>query len=219
MRRLNRASVPCPACLAVFVPGSHYEQLRGHEKQEIRDALLGMQGHRCAYCERRTGEERDQGHIEHFRKQADQPALQLTWSNMFWSCLDERSCGKHKDKCDRPLGTGPQASFDNDALLNPCDDDPDGFLEFLVDGTVRPREGLSTQDLHRAQESLRVFQLDANAFLRQSRKDAVSPYVTAVDTLLRHGVEAVKGFVASVQPQIDAAPFSAAIKHYLRGLL
>lgn len=218
MRKLDRASVTCPTCLGDFVPGSTYSQLRGHEKQEIRGALLSMQGHRCAYCERRTGEERDEGHIEHFRKQADQPALQLAWPNMFWSCLDEKSCGKHKDKCDRPAGTGPQASFNVDELLNPCDDDPDDFLEFLADGTVRPRDGLSVHDLQRAQESLRVFQLDANSFLRQSRKDAVSPYMSAVDALLKHGVDAVKGYVASVQSQIDSAPFSAAIKHYLRGL-
>jgi len=219
MRKLDRASVACPTCLGTYVPGSHYGQLRGSETLEIRTALLTMQSHRCAYCERRTGEERDQGHIEHFRKQANRPELQLTWSNLFWSCLDERSCGKHKDKCDRPAGSGPQASFNPDDLLNPCDDDPDAFLEFLVDGTVRPRHGLSTQDAHRASDSLRVFQLDANTFLRQSRKDAVSPYVTAVDAMLQHGVAAVKAFVASVQPQIEAAPFSTAIKHYLRGLL
>lgn len=217
MHKLDRSSVACPTCLVTYVPGSHYGQLQKDEKEEIRTALFTMQRSRCAYCERRAGNEL-YGHIEHFRKRADQPELQLTWSNMFWSCLDEHSCGKYKDKCDRPLGSGPRARFDANDLLNPCDEDPDVFLEFLVDGTVRPREGLSTGDAKRANETLRVFQLDANAFLRQSRKDAVSPYMTAVDTLLDFGVEAVKKYVASVQTDIDAAPFSAVIKQYLRGL-
>jgi uncharacterized protein (TIGR02646 family) len=218
MRRLDRMSVTDPPCLRSPVPESRYGQLKGHEKQEIRDALLQMQGHRCAYCERRTGFERDEGHIEHFCKQVDCPELQLTWSNMLWSCIDERSCGKHKDKCDRPVGSGPQASFSSDDLLNPCNEDPDEFLDFLADGTVRPRAGLTASDTRRAQESLRVFQLDASAFLRQSRKDAVSPYMTAIDVMLKHGDKAVKDFVASARPVIEAGPFSAAIRHYLRGL-
>ncbi len=219
MRKLDRRAVACPNCITTPDPKWPYEKLAGAEKREIRDKLLEMQGQRCAYCERRTGTERDEGHIEHFRKQANEPALSTTWSNMFWSCLDERCCGKHKDKCDRPEGSGSQAAFDPADLLDPCTDDPDEYIEFFSDGAVRPREGLSEQCVRRATETLRVFQLSDHAYLRVARRDAVEPYIAAVDSLLQHGEPAVKGYLLRVQDQIEAAPFSAAIKHCLRGLL
>ena len=69
MHALNRNTVPIPACLAVPPAERGYANLHGAEKQEIRARLLDLQKHRCAYCERRTGQERDDGHIEHFRSQ------------------------------------------------------------------------------------------------------------------------------------------------------
>src|SRR5437870_1903328 len=100
MHALNRDTVPIPACLAAPPAGRSYADLHGHEKEEIRAHLLDIQKHRCAYCERRTGHERDDGHIEHFRKQVGHIHLVLAWTTMFWSCNDEKTCGKHKDKCD-----------------------------------------------------------------------------------------------------------------------
>lgn len=219
MRKLDRQAVGCPPCIANPDPTWPYERFGGREKQEIRDILLQLQGQRCAYCERRTGTEKDEGHIEHFRKQADNPALTTTWSNMYWSCTDERCCGKHKDKCDRPVGSGPQATFDPTDLLDPCEDHPDEYIEFFPDGAVRPREGLSNDELRRAEETLRVFQLADHAYLRVAREDAVKPFAAAVDAMLPHGPQLVKEFVDSARDQIEDAPFSTAIKHYLRGLL
>jgi uncharacterized protein (TIGR02646 family) len=69
VRHLDRKSIPVPACLAEQVEGRTYSRLSGAEKAEIRTALLNLQGNRCAYCERRTGDAHDEGHIEHFRKQ------------------------------------------------------------------------------------------------------------------------------------------------------
>jgi len=219
MRKLNRQAVACPDCIATPDQEWSYENLTGAEKQEIRDKLLELQGQRCAYCERRTGTERDEGHIEHFLKQANEPALSTTWSNMFWSCVDEKCCGKHKDKCDRPAASGRQATFDPQDLLDPCADNPDEYLEFFADGAVRPCEGLSEQDLRRATETIRVFQLADYAYLRVARRDAVEPYITAVDSMLQHGEHIVAQYLANTKDQIEAAPFSTAIKHYLRGLL
>lgn len=219
MRKLDRHGVACPNCIAVPDPEWPYERLTGPERQEIRERLLEMQGQRCAYCERRTGTGRDEGHIEHFRKQVDNHALTTTWSNMFWSCVDEKCCGKHKDKCNRPAGDSPQAVFDPTDLLDPCVDDPDDFIEFFPDGAVRPRAGLSSDGLRRATETIRVFQLQEHAFLRVAREDAVRPYITAVDSMLQHGAHVVRAYLESVRNEIEHAPFSTAIKHYLRGLL
>ena len=156
MHALDRNAVSIPPCLAAPA-GRSYDDLHGDEKEEIRTRLLDLQKHRCPYCERRTGEERDDGHIEHFRNQAGCPELSLAWPNIFWSCNDEKTCGKHKDKCNRM--SGPRVVFDPNDLIDPCGDDPNDFLLFVVDGTVRPREGLGAVNQRRAQETLRVFQL------------------------------------------------------------
>ncbi len=219
MHTLDRNSVACPPCLQQVTPGWGYDKLGASEKAEIRTALLTMQVHRCAYCERRTGEEKDEGHIEHFLKQANRPDLEMTWTNMYWSCQDERTCRKHKDKCDRPVGNGAQAAFDPAHLIDPCNVDPDDYLEFVPDGTVRPRAGVSAGHEVVAKESIRVFQLADSAYLRRSREDAVRPYVHATDAMLPHGAELLRQYLDSVRNTIHTAPFATAIRHYLKGLM
>lgn len=216
MRKLDRCAVGTPACIAAPPTGLRYGQLKMHEKQQIRSALLQMQGQRCAYCERRTGTERDEGHIEHFRDQAGHEHLDIIWSNMFWSCLDEKSCGKHKDKCDRP--DGPQKTFDPAVVLDPCLDDPSDYIYFVDDGNVRHREGLNGQPLARAQETLRVFALDNHAFLRTSRADAVQQYRRTVEYLLDVSPDLIAGYVEQCLAEIDGAPFETAIRHYLESV-
>ena len=178
-----------------------------------------MQKGRCAYCERRTGQGADDGHIEHFRNQAHHPHLALDWRNMFWSCVDQNSCGKHKDDCNIVGGTGRKRSFNIDDILDPTADDPDEFFLFVYDGSVAPRSDVNGVELRRAEETLRVFNLRDSAFLRTSREDAVRPYKDAVDSLLPAGPEVVKRYLQVQLPIIESRPFSTAIKHYLGGLL
>lgn len=211
MRKINRDAVATPLCLASG-SGRSYADLRGAEKNEIRVALLTVQGHRCAYCERRTGSGSDDGHIEHFRKQADHPDLDMTWTNMFWSCNDEKTCGKSKDKCERV--SGPKARFNCDDLMNPDLHDPDEFFLFVTDGSVQMRPGLSEDKQLQAQETLRVFQLAESAYLRKAREDAVKPYVNIVASLLLMGPAVVRQYVQAQKSTVDAAPFSVAIRQF-----
>jgi uncharacterized protein (TIGR02646 family) len=219
MRRLNRQSVDVPSCLVNPPEDRTYGNLRREQKAEIRQKLLHMQGNRCAYCERRTGKDAHDGHVEHFRSQATHPHRELEWCNLFWSCTDQHSCGKHKDDCNLVGGTGRKRAFTIDDILDPSIDDPDEYLLFVHDGTVRPRGDLSPNEARRAEETLRVFNLDQSSFLQDSRADAVRPYITSVDALLSLGVEIVRKYVQSQLPIIDEQPFSTAIKHYLGGLI
>jgi uncharacterized protein (TIGR02646 family) len=217
MHRLDRSAVPVPACLVAPPEGGRYNTLHGSEREEIRARLLELQCHRCAYCERRTGDDRDDGHIEHFRNQSGHAGLELAWTNMFWSCNDEKTCGKHKDKCDRP--SGPRARFVPDDIIDPSIDDPDDFFLFVVDGTVRHFDGLDAISERRALETLRVFQLANSAYLRRSREDAVKPYLRAIVALLSAGQEVVVRYVQGEIANIDSAPFATAIRQYLEGFL
>lgn len=215
MHRLNRGTVVMPACLTPTVPRRRFASLRGPEKAEVRDALLALQKQCCAYCERRTGAASDDGHIEHFRNQAGHEHLETDWDNLFWSCNDEKTCGKHKDKCDMPHSPGPQRAFQSADIIKPCTDDPEHFMMFVSDGTITPRSGLSATEERRYIETVRVFQLADSPFLRESRKDAVKPYIGALDTLRQAGPELLRNYITSELATLDSAPFATAIRHFL----
>jgi uncharacterized protein (TIGR02646 family) len=214
MHLLNRSTVQTPACLDPTDPPRHFSNLQGPEKSEVRAALLDIQRGCCAYCERRTGLAHDEGHVEHFRNQADHPHLETDWDNLFWSCNDEKTCGKHKDKCDR-CPPSPKRSFNHDDIIKPCTDDPDHFMVFISDGTITSRIGISESDLHRYNETLRVFQLADSPFLCQSREDAVKPFIGALDALRSVGAELFCKYIDGEIARLDSAPYCTAIRHFL----
>ncbi len=216
MHHLDRTSIPTPACLSAPLDGRRYRDLTGAEKEQIRTSLLNLQGNRCAYCERRTGEDRNDGHIEHFRNQADHDDLTTTWENMYWSCKDEKTCGKHKDNCTK--STGRLARFNLNDLIDPGIDDPDRFLFFVDDGSVVPRTGIDAAAQRRAEETLRVFQLADSAYLKQLRIDALRPYKSHVTQLMDLGGDFLVQYLERERTNIEQAPFSTAIRHYFEGI-
>lgn len=214
MRKIDRTAVPVPECLENIPDDWTYSDFRGPQKEQIRQALQTIQGHRCAYCERRTGENSRDGHIEHFRNQAVHQDMTLTWSNMFWSCNDENSCGKYKDGCNKESGI--RSKFDPSHLIDPAVDNPDDYLLFVTDGTVRPIDDLEEDLLKRAVESLRVFNLADSAFLRKAREDAIRPYFSTISWFQEKAPDSLKDYLRSEQSKIDSQPFSAAIRHFFR---
>lgn len=214
MHRIDRDAVPVPACLN---QPRRYTGIHGQEKEEIRRSLLAIQGDRCAYCERRTADGNNDGHIEHFRKQAEHPHLELDWANLFWSCKDENTCGKYKDKCTRQAGE--LKWFNPDDIINPATEDPEALLVFVWDGTVHPRDGLSEADRHRAEETLRVFHLNGSSLLRKLREDAVKPIRRSVETMMTRDPQLVEAYVDSELNAIAEAPFSTAIMSFLKSLV
>jgi uncharacterized protein (TIGR02646 family) len=218
MLRIHRSTVSVPGCLAVHDdPPRRYSDLHGSEKAEIRSALHSLQALRCAYCGRRTGAGPKDGHVEHFRRQADSPGLDRTWTNLFWSCNDEETCGKHKDKCDRPIG--PQATYNPSDLLDPSTEDACAFLIFVADGTVAPREHLTAHEIRRAAETVRVFALGRSAYLAQSRRDAIAPYIDCITLLLESGPDLVPKYVEDTLVRVGGQPFEFAIRQILEGIV
>lgn len=224
MRKLVRGAMP--GVLAVKLrqkkqqPTLCWEDVTEAEKAEIWEALAQMQGACCAYCERRLEGGKKQ-HIEHFLKQAGHGKRVFDWHNLFGSCVDQNSCGKHKDERAK--------NWRGDDLIKPDVDDPDDFLRFYSDGRIRPREGLTPQQQLRAQETLRVFNLDEHDALREMRKRAVSGWLSSLDEvstdwwgLFEQGEcteeEALAGVEEEVQSllsQTASAPFATAIRHTL----
>lgn len=145
MKRLHRG--PAPGILKGLKVGTH--KWGTVPKQQIRDCLEAMQGPLCAYCEGTRGA---QPHIEHLWSRDAYSQRTFDWTNLFFSCSREDSCGRFKDHKAKAFYPGD--------LLDPCSDDPDEFFHFISDGHIDLRAGLTTNQQHRARETLRVFNLN-----------------------------------------------------------
>lgn len=205
MRKLDRACVNPPTCLSSFHHGQHnWQNVSPLHKEEIRASLEQMQGRRCAYCE---GPLDDLGHhIEHFRRRGANPHLTFCWENLYWSCYQDDSCGRFKDH--------NAESFNVDDLVDPCVDDPDWFFRFRSDGTINVRGSLNVQEAHRANETIRVFNLHPQyGRLRNMRKTAASGYLKAVEDIYMLD-DAERSEYIEIEIQATAQePFSTVIRH------
>lgn len=217
MRKLERDS-QAPDCLAKFKHGrDHWASVNPQHKTEIWQKLTIMQRGRCAYCERTLSD--DFRHIEHFRQRDQFPQKTFDWANLFGSCNNEATCGKHKDAqwC---------ATDDHTNLIKPDVDDPADFLLFADNGTISPRPGLVPAEMLRAEETLRIFNLDADGGpLRRMRADRIIGPKQQFDDLISMLLDmpdAANDIVAEMQAEIDNAKdqeFSTAIVCVLKELV
>ena len=206
-------------CRAVAIPGNLTTYKAGPEqwgrnnpspvdRKAIWAELSVMQSNRCAYCEAPIAH--PDRHIEHFRKRSTHPTLTFEWTNLFGSCNRNESCGRYKDR----------QSHDPAHLLKPDQDDPDAFLLFVSDGTVKPRTGLSSADEHRAKETLRVFNLDSDGgALRWQRQMAACGYLQTAEEFAELAAEYPPAeWLPLLERELAAVahlPFVTAIRHAL----
>lgn len=208
MRKLQRGAMP--VCLTTYRHGpNNWSDVSDIEKGELWLALVAMQGFRCAYCECELFDR--SRHIEHFRQRGRNPAGTFEWNNLFGSCNSLESCGKHKDTC---------GLYDPVVLIKPDDENPDDFFVFIKDGTIFPRAGLSAAAQLRAQETLRIFNLDSkNGRLRQMRRAAVLGHWHTVSEIFEFAnmdPENETGWRELLDEEVEKAaclPFSTAIRH------
>ncbi|MEN9866596.1 MAG: hypothetical protein RL748_2186 [Pseudomonadota bacterium] len=184
------------------------------DKAIIWQQLDLMQDGRCAYCERELSVQ-GKRHIDHFHQRRAWAAGTFAWENLFGSCNDEQCCAKHKDN--------HAGKYDWQDLLKPDQDNPDDFLEFSSDGTVRPKEGLDPEKRRRAEVTLRVFNLDAERGpLRRMRQQAIVGWLNSLEELRQMDDgspemgEVIEKELAQWLTQIEERPFSTAIRHALQ---
>ena len=210
MHKLIR--LQAPSCLKRYKHGrDRWSLVTDSDKAEIWQQLHAMQQYRCAYCEAMIDSTPGQGnaHIEHFRQRDRYPQGTYDWSNIFGSCNRKDSCGKHKD----------DQRYQPEHLLKMDQDDPEVFLRFIFDGTVHPREALSSHSRHRAEETIRVFNLN-NGSLRQSRSSHLKGYRQTAEELaeLALQLEPEDWFelLNDELEEVAGLPFETAIRHLLQ---
>lgn len=210
MHQLTRSSEP--SCLGHYTHGQdNWGSLSLDDKEGIRVQLECMQGRRCAYCECSL---RDHGqHIEHFLQKGENPTVTFDWDNLFWSCNRQDSCGKRKDQSTR--------SYRKQDLIKPDVENPEKFFHFISDGTIQIRiEDESSSDYSRAEETLRIFNLDArHGALRSMRSGACAGYKQTGDDMAKlladHSPEECLQYVIEELDATRGQPFATAIKHTL----
>lgn len=208
MHKLQRGQ--SSACLAHYQHGRNsWSDIPPDEKSAIWTELEAMQGQRCAYCEADISN--DHKHIEHFRQRSRYLQGTFDWNNLFGSCNRKDTCGKHKDGC---------GLYNPADLLKPDVDDPEIFFIFVSDGTIAVRHGLNAQDQHRAEETLRIFNLDAqHGPLRSMRQQAVAGYLQTGEALWALASEyPPEDWEPILEGELLATshlPFATAIKHML----
>lgn len=176
------------------------------ERDAIWEKLNAMQGQRCAYCEGQM--DQANRHIEHFQQRGRYPQGTFNWHNLFGSCNRVGTCGDHKDKC----GVYPHQN-----LIKSDIEDPEVFLVFTPNGSIRPRSNLSPDDDHRAKETIRILALDG--VLNQIRRAEVAGYIQTAEAfaeLAQHFPE--DEWLPELQQEIQNTahlPFATAIKHVL----
>jgi len=209
MRKLDRTLAAAPACMTTCDHAAHtWENAPSLDKEQIRISLEQMQGKRCAYCEGGLNELGQ--HIEHFRRKSVYKDLTFSWQNLYWSCDQKDSCGHYKDH--------GAASYNPDELIDPCQDDPDHFFKFRADGTIDIRSGLSSQEQRKAEETLRVFNLNPKyGRLRNMRTGAISGYIKMADDAVKAGFTGsdMRDFFTDELVATAHLPFSTAIRHVL----
>jgi uncharacterized protein (TIGR02646 family) len=180
-------------------------EFKAYKNKEVKDALECLFHGKCAYCEKRyAGTQpmdvehwRPKGMALREEREAMKPGyywLAAEWENLLPSCIDCNRSRKQRippDDEEILLGKENQFPLDDEEhrclnhrmslegevplLLNPCQDDPERFLEFTLDGFVRPRSRLvpdgapagakPPRDWRRAAASIRVFGLNRGGLI------------------------------------------------------
>ncbi|BCH58343.1 hypothetical protein RvVAR0630_09670 [Agrobacterium vitis] len=210
MHKLERGEAP--TCLSTFDyrEGHQWGDLSSVQKAEIWQALNAMQGQRCAYCEKDI--ENKACHIEHFVQRSRDPALTFDWRNIFGSCNENDSCGKHKDQKATPYSIAD--------LVKPDDEDAEDLIVFNASGKCAPRKDLTERQRIRACETIRIFNLN-RIKLADSRRSHLEGYIQTAEDLKNmideFGEGECRPLIEEEIRQIAHLPFATAIKHILIG--
>ena len=173
MKSLKRPE--SPKCLSKYKHGSDdWSSIEPIDKQEIWKKLDAMQNDFCAYCECRLKEKNK--HIEHFKRKSKNyyPQSTFEWQNLFASCGNSSRCGIYKD---RAKGD----DYSPHDLIKPDEDCPSDYLLFLMTGKVSVKFDLSSKKKYKANETIRVFNLNNDPSLVNSRRNVLRNFYDEIE--------------------------------------
>lgn len=150
MRKINRGN-PDPAFLkfASQKPVPSWKNLPSGLRQNITLQLLSEQDGLSGYTEKPIQEN---VHIDHFRKQDLFPKNILDWYNFV---VDEHGKYYGEDHKDKNVKMGDYVK-----IIDPIQEDPHNFFDYMANGEIIPKKGLSTADEEKAKFTIDIFNLN-----------------------------------------------------------
>ncbi len=122
-------------------------------KDLLKEAVLRLTHGKCAYCEGRVGPQSWKG-IEHYHPKSIYRDQAFEWVNLFPIC----------DICNGMKGNHDHRG----ALLKPDEEDPERFFSIHPDtGKLEAAPGLSDEDTRRAEETIRLCDLERSALCEE----------------------------------------------------
>jgi len=199
-----------PTCLNKFKHGVDNWGDVGHtDKQEIWSQLETMQGEFCSYCECLLKKR----HIEHFVDKGRTPIKTFDWNNLFGSCDNRSRCGHYKD-------SNKVNSYDSINIIKPDSDNASDYLVFITDGSVRSRIGLIPIKKFKASETIRVFNLNLDTSLVNSRKVAIRYIKPNIEALYEMSddlsIEEFTEFLNEELTSLKGSEYQTALEHAWR---
>ncbi len=242
MRSVQRS--PEPGFLAELRAGhTQWDDLDGHDRQRIRDALVQDFGPICAYCQQtcqptqpRTQTEEispppNEESIDHFRPRSRFPALRLDWSNLIYACY---RCNQNKGDSwpgyddaliDQVLTAGysrytPVSEYvspNSVAGQRPARE----FFSFNVrTGEVTPAEELGQEEWSIALRTIRDINLNDSELGENDPTHLCNRRLYQL-YLLQQGLDSLEDFDSKVRMMFEFMlpdkPFSGFISAYLTG--
>ncbi|QYJ79856.1 retron Ec78 anti-phage system effector HNH endonuclease PtuB [Shewanella acanthi] len=179
-------------------------------KEEIWEALDKMQGGFCVYCECKLVRK----HIEHFKTRDEFPQDTFKWDNLFGSCGDSTKpggwnrCGIYKDS--------RAGNYNINEIIKPDVDDPNEYFLFLTSGKIEPKNEISEINLKKAQETIRVLNLNDDTTLFNRRKNAILAIQDEIEELYELQDELADDFNTFLNDNINETigkEFKTALEH------
>lgn len=157
MRKLKRTTLPDDVKNALAEAKNRGLSWDDFDKHQERGCLRKMQSGMCAYCERKLDLSDARTRIDHFVPQSSSAGKSrvFDWTNHYLSCDCLETCDSHK-------------SDDIRTIVNPDTDNPSAFFTYTATGTICVAEGVSSNDIHKAQDTIDVLNLDCQS-LKASR--------------------------------------------------
>ncbi|HEU4964091.1 MAG TPA: retron system putative HNH endonuclease [Bacilli bacterium] len=134
-------------------------------RQALKKSLLAEQFSICCYCLARI--ESETSHIEHLKPQSKFPGEQLSYQNMFLSCLATRheegelSCGHNKDDF-----------YHEKWFVSPLDLECGEYFKYTMSGEILPACEFGSEGWQKATTTIEKLNLNASR-LKRLRKVAI----------------------------------------------
>jgi|TARA_R110000744_G_scaffold19713_6_gene51863 uncharacterized protein (TIGR02646 family) len=211
MKKLNRGISIEPTCLQNLCHTTHkWKNVTKNKKKAIWRELNKFQDEKCVYCESNAHRGEQTGHIEHFFDKSNFEHLTFDWNNLFGCCVSKVHCGHYKDQL---LPSGIRRPYDHNLLIKPDQVDPEEYFQFLPNGEVIEKRGISEHMSEKAKETIRALYLNAPS-LKQSREAQIKRFedrVTAAFHFLVSDDEYIKN---SAMIEYNEIKQDAAIAEY-----